>query len=88
MAFDTLTGKDHAPRPAKPRSLLFAVRIWKEEIADGEEYRGSVRAITSGAFRGFRDWSDLVTFLTEQMEDERAQAGGTEGDSRWSLTKR
>ncbi len=67
-------------RAARPRSHLFAVRLWKEDVSGGSEYRGSVRDVVSGAFRNFRDWPDLVAFMIEQMEeDENAQAGRTEG---------
>ena len=36
---------------ARPRSHLFAVRLWTEELAGGSEYRGSAREVVSGAFR-------------------------------------
>jgi hypothetical protein len=55
---------DTAGRPAP----LFAVRLWKEELGGGSEYRGSVRDVTSGAFRSFRDWSDLVAFMVARIE--------------------
>ena len=59
---------------ARPRSHLFAVRLWKEDLAGGSEYRGSVREVVSGAFRSFRDWSDLTAFLIARVEeDERGQ---------------
>ena len=45
-------------------------------MAGGLEYRGSVRDVVGGAFRGFRDWSDLAAFMIARMdEDERPQAG-------------
>ncbi|HSL00468.1 MAG TPA: NAD(P)H-binding protein [Rubrobacteraceae bacterium] len=56
-------------REATLRSHLFTVRVWKEEAADGSEYRGSVREVASGAFRNFRDWSDLPTFMIERVEE-------------------
>jgi hypothetical protein len=59
-----------APGAARPRSHLFAVRLWKEEVAGGSEYRGSVRDVVSGAFRSFRDWSDLTAFLRARMEED------------------
>jgi hypothetical protein len=58
----------------RPRSQLFTVRLWKEDVAGRSEYRGSVRDVVSGGFRSFRDWSDLVAFMIEQMEkDEPGQ---------------
>ena len=57
-------------RERRVRSQLFTVRLWKEDVAGGSEYRGSVRDAVSGAFRGFRDWSDLVTFMIERMEED------------------
>lgn len=57
-------------RERRARSHLFTVRLWKEQATDGSEYRGSVRDVISGAFRSFRDWSDLAAFMIERMEDE------------------
>ena len=60
---------------ARAHSLLFAVRVWKEEVTDGPEYRGSVRDVISGAFINFRDWSDLAAFIVARVEgDESAPA--------------
>lgn len=53
------------------RSRLFTVRIWAEAVGDGMEQRGRVRDVTSGAFRNFREWSDLTKFLTAQIDEER-----------------
>jgi hypothetical protein len=53
-----------------PGARLFTVRLWKEELAGGPEYRGSVRDVVSGRFRGFRDWSDLVAFMAARLEHE------------------
>jgi hypothetical protein len=65
-------GKDRERGGAKRRSSLFAVRLWKEEVAGGWEYRGSVRDVVSGAFRGFRDWSDLAAFMVERVEEDES----------------
>ncbi len=51
---------------------LFAVRLWKEELAGGSEYRGIVRDAATDAFRGFRDWSDLVAFMVARIEQEQS----------------
>ena len=66
MATETRISKGEAARaPAR----VFAVRLWKEELGGGSEYRGSVRDVTTGAFRGFRDWSDLVAFMVARIEE-------------------
>lgn len=64
---DRAAGKRHA---ARLHSHLFAVRLWKEQVAGGSEYRGSVREVISGAFRSFRNWSDLAAFMIEQVEED------------------
>jgi hypothetical protein len=69
------TAGDRAPGAARPRSHLFAVRLWKEDVAGGFEYRGSVRDVVSGAFRGFRDWSDLAAFLISRVEEAERGRG-------------
>ena len=38
------------------------------------ERRGSVRAVDSGAFRNFREWPDLTTFLIEQLDEDHTNA--------------
>lgn len=66
---DTATD-DRGDGTVRMRSLLFTVRLWKEQTAGGSECRGTVRDAKCGAFRGFRDWSDLCTFMIERMEEE------------------
>ncbi len=62
-------------RERRTRSQLFTVRLWKEKVDGGWEYRGSVRDVVSGAFRNFRDWSDLAAFVTEQVEEDEPGHG-------------
>ena len=64
-------GADGERRAAVPRPHHFTVRIWKEEAANGSEYRGSVRDVVSGAFRSFREWSGLAAFMIEQVEEDQ-----------------
>jgi hypothetical protein len=46
------------------RSHLFTVRVWLEELGDGQvEWRGQVQHVMSGQTRYFRDWSTLLAFL-------------------------
>jgi len=53
---------------------VFSVRLWKEELGTGSEYRGSVREVLTGAHRGFREWSDLVAFMVARLEQEERDA--------------
>jgi chemotaxis methyl-accepting protein methylase len=57
------------------RSHLFALRIWQEDLGDGQaEWRGQVRHVTSGETRYFRKWSALVALLQEvlpSLDDEQ-----------------
>lgn len=67
MATENRIGEGELARPPEP---VFAVRLWKEELGGGgSEYRGSVRDVTTGAFRSFRDWSDLVAFMVARIEE-------------------
>ena len=66
---DMATGDRGGSTPS-PRSRLFTVRLWKEQTAGGSEYRGSVQDVVSGAFLGFRDWSDLRAFMIERMDED------------------
>jgi hypothetical protein len=86
MATNDRAANDGHDRAAKPRARFFAVRLWTEEVAGGWEYRGNVQDIVSRAFQNFRDWSDLTAFMIARMEDdERPQAGRTEGGTPWPL---
>jgi hypothetical protein len=49
---------------------LFTVRIWSEPVDGRVEHRGNVRDVATGAFRSFRDWSDLTAFLDQQLEEQ------------------
>jgi hypothetical protein len=70
MATDDLTSRADEPHSARPAPCLFTVRLWKEELTAGSEYRGSVRDVKTDAFRGFSDWSDLVAFMVARIERE------------------
>jgi hypothetical protein len=79
MESNERTAGDGAPGAARPRSHLFTVRLWKQPGAGGSEYRGSVREVLSGANRNFREWSELVSFMMAQIEeDESPLTGWTE----------
>ncbi|HWI06790.1 MAG TPA: hypothetical protein VNT54_04675 [Solirubrobacteraceae bacterium] len=76
MATDDQITRDAAvPTPAAG-ARVFTVRLWKEDLGCGSEYRGSVRDVVSEAFRGFRDWSDLVAFMVARLEQEERHVDG------------
>jgi hypothetical protein len=59
---------------------LFTVCLWKEDVVDGPEYRGTVRDVVSGAFHSFRHWSGLVDFMIDRVdENEDTRMAGKEG---------
>ncbi|HEY7031762.1 MAG TPA: hypothetical protein VH482_10560 [Thermomicrobiales bacterium] len=70
MAIDDGAATNDPERAGSTRSRLFAVRLWTEEVAGGHEYRGSARDVLGGAFRGFREWSDLIAFMVARMEED------------------
>lgn len=50
------------------QSHLFAIRVWPEELGDGEwEWRGHVQALPSGESYYFREWSDLVRHVIDML---------------------
>jgi hypothetical protein len=76
MTTDGPTTSAEAPRAARPAARTFAVRLWKEELAGGSEYRGSVRDVSTDGFRAFRDWSDLIAFMVARVEQDESGDGG------------
>jgi hypothetical protein len=61
------------PIVSPPRSQLFTVRVWREDLGDGRsEWRGQVQHALSRETRYFRDWQTLAAFLTEQFEKHTA----------------
>lgn len=51
-----------------PRSHLFTVRVWQEEVGnDQTEWRGKVHLITNGNVRYFRGWEVLVPLLVTML---------------------
>ena len=70
------------PPPRNPRSYLFTVRVWREELGAGtDEARMQVRHLLSGETRFCRAWTELVAFMQAQME-----APDADGDSAPSST--
>jgi hypothetical protein len=66
----------------RQRSRLFAVRLWRAEVAGGSEYRGSVRDVVSGAFRHFRVWADLAAFMVARVEEAEGAPADEVGGGR------
>ena len=57
---------------------LFTVRLWPEKTGGlSVEWRGEVKHVTSGRTRYFREWSNLVTFLTQEITTPPDQTGST-----------
>jgi len=54
-----------------PRSQLFSVRVWREEVAANQhEWRGKVQHVTSGEAYHFRTWPNLITHLLKHSEQQ------------------
>jgi len=61
--------------PQKPRSYLFTIRVWQEEIHTGQiEWRGKVQLLTSGEVCYFRNWETLVPLLLKQLVESDAES--------------
>ena len=55
---------------SRPRSHLFTVRVWEEEIGtDQTEWRGKVQLLSNGDVRYFRDWAALVPLLLTMLSE-------------------
>ncbi|BCL78003.1 hypothetical protein ccbrp13_04680 [Ktedonobacteria bacterium brp13] len=53
-----------------PRSHLFTVRVWEEEIGAGQtELRGKVQLLTTREGRYFREWAQLVPLLLTMLSE-------------------
>lgn len=58
------------------RSYLFTVRLWQEELGDGQvEWRGRVQHVTSGEAYYFRDWPTLIAYLLKLSRSETQPEG-------------
>ncbi|SRR6266508_4361043 len=56
------------------RSQFFTVRLWLEELGDGQrECRGQVRRVTTSETRAFRDWPTLIALLLSWLSEEQSQ---------------
>jgi len=60
----------------RPRSHLFTVRIWEEEIGvDQIEWRGKVQLLTSGDVRYFRELATLTPLLMTMLAELDSELG-------------
>jgi hypothetical protein len=51
-----------------PRSHLFTVQDWQEELGQGQtEWRGKAQHVSSGQGYYFREWPKLILFLQEML---------------------
>jgi hypothetical protein len=57
--------------PQGPRSQLFTVRVWREELGDGQfEWRGKVQQVDTGEAFYFREWEELTARLKSWLQEE------------------
>jgi hypothetical protein len=65
--------------PSSHPSQLFTVRLWPEELGDGQvEWRGQVRHVTSGQSRCFRQWPALVAALQDMLAACQEEPGSAD----------
>ncbi len=61
--------------PTAPRSHLFTLRLWPEDLGGGRtDWRGRVQHVNSGEARYFRDWPTLEAFLEELLHRAEQEA--------------
>jgi hypothetical protein len=64
----------------QPRSRLFTIRLWQEELGAGHaEWRGRVQDISTGTAAYFRDWPGLIAVLSRMVETADASNGDPPG---------
>lgn len=61
--------------PARsPPTVLFTVRLWPEEVGDGQvEWRGEVKRLSNAHTYYFRNWSTLIQLITTMLEIDVSQ---------------
>ena len=65
--------KSSKPPKARPRSQLFTVRLWQENLGyDVCEVRWQVRHVLSGETRYFRRWQEAAPFLLLKLQESEA----------------
>ena len=55
-------------RNRRQHSHLFTVRLWVEDLGDGQaEWRGRVERVAGGEVHYFRDWPTLISLLVSML---------------------
>lgn len=63
------------------RSHLFTVRLWQEELSDGQlEWRGKVQLLGENQVRYFRDWAALIPLLLSMLRNAGRGADTVQSD--------
>lgn len=63
---------DNAPAP---RSQLFMVRVWLEDLGDGNtEWRGRVQCVANGEVFYFRDWQNMAQVFQTWLSSSNPNA--------------
>ena len=65
-------------RAPVPSTHLFNVRLWSEDMGGKSAMRGEVRHVLSGAICYFQDWSTLLGYLKEKMQELEQRVEGGE----------
>jgi len=57
------------------RSQLFTLRVWPEEVDEGEtEWRGKLQRVVDGDTFYFRDWGAMLVLLRQILESPDRQS--------------
>ena len=58
-----------------PRSYLYTVRLWPEDLGDGVwEWRGVVKVVATGEEHAFREWDGLKEIMATMTSHQLAFA--------------
>lgn len=61
-------GEEDGQSKMRPHSHLFTVRLWDEEIGDGQTvWRGKVQHVLTGETRPFRNWIALTEVIRAML---------------------
>jgi hypothetical protein len=61
---------DHELYGLSTPSQLFTVRVWVEPSQDGgTQMRVQVKHVLSGATRTLREWSQVIAFIENRLQD-------------------
>jgi len=58
---------------AQPTSHLFTIRIWREDVRDGQrQVRIQIKHVLSGETRYFCEWAPAVAFMSAKLQESEA----------------